>query len=79
MAADRSDSVPLEEPRARLELALIDEFLTALGYERNTLRFRTDPAARDLLKQATIYAASKLAEVESRARYLHDIHGARAS
>jgi hypothetical protein len=73
--ADPLESAPLEERQARLERALIHEFLSTRGYSVDELRRRNDAPAHELLKQASIYAASKLTEVESRARYLHDIHG----
>ena len=69
------DTTPLEEPQARLELAFIEEFLRSLGYDPAEVRHRTDAAARRLLTQASTYAAARLTEVESRARYIHDIHG----
>ncbi|HEY3093789.1 MAG TPA: hypothetical protein VGJ52_11850 [Vicinamibacterales bacterium] len=69
------DTTPLEEPQARLELAFIEEFLRSLGYEPAEVRRRTDPTALRLLTQASTYAATRLTEVESRARYIHDIHG----
>jgi len=75
MVIDIRDTAPLEEPEARLERALIDEFLRALGHEAAALRLRKDEAARELLKQASAYAAARLTEVESRAHYVHDIHG----
>lgn len=68
------DVTPLEEPQAKLERALIREFLEGRGYDPEALRTRTDAIARELLKQATVYAATKLTEVESRAHYVHDIH-----
>jgi len=68
------DATPLEEPQAKLERALIREFLEARGYEPAALRTRTDAVARKLLEQASVYASTKLAEVESRAHYVHDIH-----
>ena len=74
MATDKSDTAALNEPQAQLETALIKEFLNALGHDPNALRLRDDPAARELLKQAALYAAAKLTEVESRAHYVHDIH-----
>jgi hypothetical protein len=74
MALER-DSPPLEEPLAKLELALIDEFLRARGYDPVVLRSRSDGAAKAALKDATIYAATRLTEVESRAHYIHEIHG----
>lgn len=66
----------LEEPQAQLELALIREFLEARGYDLEALRGRSDAEARELLTQASTYAATKLTEVESRAHYVHDIHKA---
>ena len=74
MALER-DSPPLEEPLAKLELALIDEYLRTLGYDPVTVRNRSDAAARAALRDAAIYAATRLTEVESRAHYIHEIHG----
>jgi hypothetical protein len=71
---DAGDIAPLEEPQAGLELAFIDEFLRALGYDPDELRRRDDESARQLLIQASIYAAARLTEVECRARYVHDLH-----
>jgi hypothetical protein len=75
MAVER-DTPPLEEPLARLELALIEEFLRAQGHDPEALRARTDAAAHRALRDAATYAAARLAEVESRAHYVHEIHGA---
>jgi len=72
--AEHLDVTPLEEPQARLELAFIDDFLRRLGYDPHELRGRTDETARALLIQASTYAATKLTEVECRARYIHDLH-----
>jgi hypothetical protein len=76
MDGDFIKTQPLEEPQAQLELALIREFLEARGHDLEALRGRADDAARELLTQASIYAATKLTEVESRAHYIHDIHEA---
>jgi hypothetical protein len=75
MTADPFDGPPLEERQAKLERALIDEYLIAAGERPDDVRRRADPAALDLLKAAAIYAAGRLTEVESRAHYVHDIHG----
>jgi hypothetical protein len=72
---DLSDTPRLEEPQARLEQALIDDFLRMRGYDPDVLRARDDAEAKMLLTQAATYAATKLTEVESRAHYVHDIHG----
>ena len=74
MALER-DSPPLEEPLAKLELALIDEFLRKHGHDAVALRSRADAASKAALRDAAIYAAMRLTEVESRAHYVHEIHG----
>jgi len=74
MALER-DSPPLEEPLAKLELALIDEYLRTRGYDPVAVRDRSDAVAKAALRDAAIYAAIRLTEVESRAHYIHEIHG----
>lgn len=74
MAADRSDLTPLEERQARLESALIREYLESRGHDPHALHQRTDAQARELLTQASVYAASRLTEVEARAHYVNDLH-----
>ena len=69
------DSPPLEEPLAKLELALIEEYLRRHGFDPVALRGRADAAAKAALRDAAIYAATRLTEVESRAHYIHEIHG----
>jgi hypothetical protein len=64
----------LGSPEAKLEQAFIDEYLRERGVTHEQLRGMPDPEAKALLKQASTYAASKLAEVESRAHYVHEIH-----
>jgi hypothetical protein len=68
--------VQLEEPSAALERAFIDEYLRTRGYELRTLHELPAEDVKTLLRAATFYAAGKLAEVEARATYLHDLHGA---
>jgi hypothetical protein len=64
----------LRAPLADLERALIDTFMHARGLDESALA--TLPAAqRDaLLKEASIYASAKLAEVEARSHYLDELH-----
>ena len=71
------DVPPLEEPLARLERALIEEYLLGLGHNPDTLRARTDADARQLLCDASQYAALRLTEVESRAHYVRELHDGR--
>ena len=62
---------------AHLEQSLIDDFIRRRGYDPAHLGVL--PAAdRDaLLRHAATHAATRLAEVEARAHYVHEIHGGR--
>jgi hypothetical protein len=71
------DVPQIEEPLAELERRLIDEYIRRAGHEPDAVRARHDEAARKLLVAASVYAATKLTEVESRAHYVHDLHGDR--
>lgn len=68
------DVPPLEEPLAELERRLIDEYIRRAGHDPDALRARRDEPARKLLTEASIYAATRLTEVESRFHYVRDIH-----
>jgi hypothetical protein len=63
----------LEDPQARLELALIEEFLQARG--QSLAKVKAAPEQRALLVEAAQYAAVRLAEIDARAVYVHQIHG----
>ncbi len=59
---------------ARLEQALITEFLERRGLTREALDGLPDSEVHAILTQASAYASARLAEVESRAHYVHDLH-----
>jgi hypothetical protein len=69
-----SDVRPLEEPLAELERRLIDEYLRKAGHDPDVLRACHDEATRKLLIDAAVHAATKLAEIETRAHYVRDLH-----
>jgi hypothetical protein len=77
MATDQRDIPPIEDPKGQLERGLIDEFLWRRGYSREAVSRMPESEAKPLLAAASIYAAAKLTEIESRSHYVHDIHGAR--
>ena len=64
----------MEDPEGPLEKALIEEFLRARDVGPNTLHFLPKDEAKRLLAEASLYAATKLAEIEARAHYVHEIH-----
>ncbi len=74
MSAERSDT-PLGDPLAQLERALTAEFLRSRGYDPSKLHELPEAKVQELLKEASLYASAKLTEVESRAHFVHDIHG----
>ncbi len=67
---------PGDAPLGQLERTLIDEYVRMRGYDPRALS-RLPSAVRDaLLKDASVYASSRLSEVESRSHYLHELHNA---
>jgi hypothetical protein len=71
------DIRPIEDQTAHLEQAFIEDFIRKGGHDPAHLEL-LPPAEREaLLKHASTYAAARLAEVEARAHYVHEIHGDR--
>lgn len=69
------DTEPLEEPQAELETQMIKEYLARAGQDLHALRARGDEEARTLLAEASVYAAGRLTEIESRSHYLRHLRG----
>lgn len=69
------DKPPLEEPLSQLERQLITSYLAALGFDYHALVVRHDEHARKLLADAALHASERLSEIESRSRYVHNLHG----
>jgi len=67
----------MQDQTAILEQAFIDDFIRMRGHDAASLRNLPAVERDALLRQASTYAAAKLSEVESRAHYVHDIHGDR--
>ena len=65
---------PLEDPEGPLESALIEEFLRARGLDSVALRTLPQDTAKRVLTEASVYATTKLAEIESRAHFVREIH-----
>jgi hypothetical protein len=74
MAADRTDIRPLEEPLAELERRIIEDYIRDHGHEPAALRASADPTARRILTDASVYAATRLSEVEARSHYVRELH-----
>ena len=64
---------PFQDPEAKLELALIEEFLHEHGSDLTALALLAPEERQQLLHDASVYAASRLAEIWARAHYVEDL------
>lgn len=76
MFANHLDVSASEDPHGKLERAFMDEFLRSHGYEGAKLSELPSSQMELVMKQAAVYASGRLSEVESRARFVHELHGA---
>jgi hypothetical protein len=74
MNTDRPELPAVEAPLDQLERTLIDEYVRGRGYDPNHLTDLSEQERHELLAEASVYASSKLTEVESRSRFFHGIH-----
>jgi hypothetical protein len=63
-----------EGPQSRLEWKYIQEYLRSQGASLESLGSMPKVEQQRLMSEASQYASLKLAEVESRAKFRHDIH-----
>src|SRR5512143_801662 len=71
--------VPVSEhPLVDLERLLILEYLRNKGYSLDRLRGLPPEESATLMKEASCYASAKLAELESRALFVEEVHKAAA-
>lgn len=59
---------------AALEKQLIQSYLLEKGYQRKDIKRMPLHRSRELLAEASRYASLKLAEIESRSKFLNKIH-----
>ncbi len=69
------DQPAAEESRARLEKVFIQAYLRTKGYTMESLHRLPEEEAKRLMIEASIYASTKLAEVETRTQLLDELHG----
>jgi hypothetical protein len=74
MDRDRDDS-HLVDPNAGLERAIIEEFIRTRGYDPARLQELPEELRRRVQCDASTHAAARLAEMEARAHYVHELHG----
>ncbi|MBI3361327.1 MAG: hypothetical protein HY023_09475 [Chloroflexi bacterium] len=75
MKTETPDTPLMENPYDPLEKSLIAEYLRSRGYTVESLRDLPEDVAKRLMTEASLYASCKLAEVETRAHFVHEVHG----
>jgi hypothetical protein len=68
------DEARRPDQTAALELALITEFLERRAHTLQTVKLLPEAERNALMRQASFHASMRLTEVESRARYVDDLH-----
>ena len=75
---DQPDS-GMHEPEGTLERMYIEEYLSGKGHTLGSVSALPEDEARQLMVEASVNASGRLAEVETRARLVQDIHGSTPS
>lgn len=65
---------PMEDPEAKLERALMEEYLRQKQHTFADLAVMSPDERRHLLQNAANYAAGRLAEIGARAHFVEDLH-----
>jgi hypothetical protein len=79
MTHDETDTNRLQPPLGALERTLIDEFLRSRGLDHEALGRLPEAKRHALMAEASTYASARLTEVESRAHFVHELHGTHGS
>lgn len=67
--------VRMEDPEAKLATVYIDEYLRSKGQSLESICNLPKEQAKQLMIEASTYAAIKLAEVDTKAHMIKEIHG----
>lgn len=70
---DAMSTEPLDDPKVAMEKALIEEYLNSQGYSLEKLKHLPERIVKQLMKEATRYAALKMEEIEARAHLVEEI------
>jgi hypothetical protein len=69
-----NDEAPRPDQTAELERALIAAFLEKRGHTLHSVQSLPEAEQHALMREASLYASTRLTEVESRARYVENLH-----
>jgi hypothetical protein len=77
MTSENPNHEPLmDDMHAYLEKTLIEAYLHGRGYSLEALKDLPEDEAKELMKAASTYASSKLADLEGKAHFVHELHEA---
>ncbi len=69
----------LESPESALERNLIAQYLRDKGYQLSDLEDLPEQESNRIMKEACQYATSRLAEIEARSKFRHNIEAPKKS
>lgn len=69
-----NDQAPRPDQTAKLEQALIKEFLEQRGHTMHSIQALPEAERHAILRDASLHASMRLSEVEARAQYVDDLH-----
>jgi len=65
----------MQDPQAQLAKMYVEEFLRSKGLTVEMVHDLPSETARQIMVEASTYAALKLAEVENKSQVIQDMHG----
>jgi hypothetical protein len=68
------DECMSEGPQSALEKKLVEDYLQSKGYSREDLQKLPEGLVNQLMKEASMYASLKLAEVQAKSQFREEIH-----
>ena len=71
---DIADVPPVDDFEAKLELLLIEQYLREHGHDLKELPTLERAERERLMRDASAYAAGRLAEIDARCHYVEDLH-----
>lgn len=74
MSTRDADAPARADQTAHLETSLIEQFIRGRGHDPARLQDLPVEERLQLLKEAAAHAAGRLAEVESRAHFINELH-----
>jgi hypothetical protein len=75
MTSKKPEAPPVGGVHDELERAYIEEYLRGLGLSLAALKDLPEDSVKQLMRAASLYASTKLSEVENRSHFVEELHG----